>query len=311
TVNVDRPGGIVANATIVPLADDGTFLLDTSTTGRVIVDVFAWLRDTSDSSAAGRYVAIDPARVVDTRQPPGATLDSGSGNPYEVSGAGSTLDITIDLTGDAADASAVPGDGTADAAVIAIAAISRSDEPGYVGAYPAGQPYTGTSNVNVRGGEIRANMAVVPLGADGAISLRTFNVDDVAVDVLGFVTSDAASPASSGLYTGVDTFRLADSRLGPPGRLGDGSSATLTVPGGAAASAVVQNVTAVRTGGRGFLSLHPDVEVPDVSSVNYTAAGQTRAALAFTALADDGTFRVTATTAETDVLVDVLGTFSD
>lgn len=309
TVNVDRAGGIVANTTIVPLADDGTFLVDVSTTGRLIVDVFAWVRDTGGTSDDGRFVTIDPARVVDTRQPPGATLDSGSANPYTVSGSGATLDITIDVTGGAAGPSAVPGDGTAAAAVIAIAAISRSDQPGYVGAYPAGQAYTGTSNVNVLAGEIRANMAVVPLGADG-FTLRTFEVGAVAVDVLGYVTSDAAPSSGSGLYSGADTFRLVDTRTGPPGRLADGATATITVPGGASASAVVQNVTAVRTGGRGFLTVHPDVDVPEVSTVNYTAAGQTRAALAFTTLGDGGSFRITPFTA-TDVLVDVLGTFSE
>jgi hypothetical protein len=194
--------------------------------------------------------------------------------------------------------------------VIAIAAISRSGEPGYVGAYPAGQAYTGTSNVNVLAGETRANMAVVPLGDDGSITLRAFQVDAVAVDVLGYVTSDAAPSSGTGLYTGSDTFRLVDTRTGPPGRLADVATATIDLPGGAAATAVVHNVTAVRPGGRGFLTVHPDATVPEVSTVNYTAAGQVRAALAFTTLADDGTFRITAST-ETDVLVDVLGTFSD
>ena len=310
TVNVDRVGGIVANTTIVPLADDGTFLLDLSTTGRVIVDVFAWLRDTSGSSDDGRFVAAAPARVVDTRQPAGTVLDSGSSNPYTVSGSGATLDITIGITSAAAGVSAVPDDGTADAAVIAIAAISRSTESGYVGAYPGGQPYTGTSNVNVLAGETRANMAVVPLGDDGSIDLRTFHVGAVAVDVLGYITSVDAPPSGSGLYTGADTFRLVDTRTGAPGRLGDGSTATIPIPGGASASSVVQNVTAVRTGGWGFLTLHPGAIVPEVSTVNYSAAGQTRAALAIITLAGDGTFRVTALS-ETDVLVDVLGTFSE
>lgn len=306
TVNVDRSGGIVANTTIVPLADDGSFLLDLSTTGRVVVDVFAWLRDTGGSSDAGRFVATDPARLADTREPAGTVLDSGSTNPYTSSGSGATRDITVAVAG----ASAVPDDGSATAVVVAIVGISRSGLPGYVGAYPAGQAYTGTSNVNVLGGETRANMAVVPLGADGAITLRTFEVGAVAVDVLGYVTSDTAPTSGTGLYTGADTTRIVDTRTGPPGRLADGTTTPIAVPGGASASAVVHNVTAVRTGGWGFLTLHPGATVPEVSTVNYTGAGQTRAALAFTTLASDGTFRITPFT-DTDVLVDVLGTFSE
>lgn len=307
TVNVDRAGGVVANATIVPLASDGSFLLDSSTSGRVIVDVFAWLRDTTGNSDDGRYVATDPARLADTREPAGTTLDSGSSNPYTISGSGATRDVTIDVAG----ASAVPDDGTAAAAVVAVVAISQSAERGYVGGYPAGQPYTGTSNVNVLAGETRANLAVVPLGADGAITLRTFNVGAIAVDVLGYLTADTAATSTRGLYTGADPFRLIDTRvpIGPHGRLADGETAVIDVPGGAAASAVVHNITAVRTGGWGFLTVHPDATVPEVSTVNYTGVGQTRAALAFSTLTDAGSFRITPFT-DTDVLVDVLGTFS-
>jgi len=137
-------------------------------------------------------------------------------------------------------------------------------------------------------------------------------VGAVAVDVLGYVTTDAAPSTTSGLYTGVDTFRLIDTRvpIGPHGRLADGQTVTVTVPGGASASAVVHNVTAVRTGGWGFLTVHPGATVPEVSTVNFTGADQTRAALAFSTLADDGSFRITPFTG-TDVLIDVLGTFSE
>lgn len=305
TVNVDRTGGMVANATIVPLAADGSFLLDSSTSGRVVVDVLAWLRDTAGTSAAGRFEATDPARLVDTRRPTGTVLESGSTNPYTATGSGAVRDVTIDVAGSLG----VPDDGSAAAVVVAIVAISRSDQAGYVGAYPSGQPYTGTSNVNVQAGEIRSNMAVVPIGADGRITLRTFEVGAVAVDVLGHVTSATAPTSGAGLYTGADTTRLVDTRVGPPGRLVDGVTTTITVPGAGSASAVVHNATAVRTGGWGFLTLHPGTTVPDVSTVNYTAAGQTRAALAFTTLGTGGRFRITPHT-DTDVLVDVLGTFS-
>ncbi len=307
TLNVDRRAGVVANATIVPLAPDGSFLLDAALTGRVVVDVFAWIAESGGSPRRGRFIASDPARLVDTRRPAGTTLASGSSNPYRVDGTGATRDITIEVAG----ASAVPDDGSAAAAVISIAAISRSSERGYLGAYPSGVPYTGTSNVNVLAGEIRANLVVVPLGRDGDIVLRTFNVADVAVDVLGYVTSRGATPGTDGLYTGADTFRLVDTREpgGRIGRLPAGGSTTLDVPGGRGASAVVHNLTAVRTSAWGFLSVHPGPRVPEVSSVNFTGPGQTRAALAFSTLAGDGSVRVT-TSAATDVLVDVLGTFS-
>lgn len=308
TVNVDLADGVVANATIVPLAPDGSFLIDSSLTGRIIIDVLAWVDDTSGSSTDGRFIAAAPARLVDTRQPAGTTLDSGSTNPYAIDGSGATRDITIDVAG----ASAVPDDGSAAAAVVSIAAISRSSQRGWVGAYPSGTAYTGTSSVNVLAGEVRSNLAVVPLGPDGDIVLRVFNVGHVAVDVLGYVTAGAATTGSDGLYTGAETFRLVDTRASgsPIDRLDDGDTATISVPGGSSASAVVHNVTAVRTAGYGFLTLHPDAAVPDVSTVNFTGPGQTRASLAFSALAGDGSVRVTAANG-TDLLLDVLGSFSN
>ena len=56
---------------------------------------------------------------------------------------------------------------------------------GYIGGNAGGTPWPGTSNVNVSPSEVRANMLVVPVGTNGGISLTTFQVADVAVDVHG------------------------------------------------------------------------------------------------------------------------------
>ena len=96
----------------------------------------------------------------------------------------------------------------------------------------------------------------------------------------------------------------------PFGRLGADSSATLnptSVPG--SAPALAQNLTMVRTGGRGYVTAFPaSVAQPEVSNVNASGSNQTRAALALTKL-NSGAERLFAGESGTDLIVDVFGWF--
>ena len=74
SVNAFGANATVGNAVIVPLGDDGSFILESATGTRVVVDVMAWMRETGGTSAAGRFVSLDPARLIDTREPAGTTL---------------------------------------------------------------------------------------------------------------------------------------------------------------------------------------------------------------------------------------------
>ena len=96
SLNADAANTIGANAAIVPLDGAGRFMLESTITGRIIVDVMAWLDDTGGAVSAGRFVALAPQRLVDTRIPAGTTLESGSDNPFTRSGGG---DIEFDADG--------------------------------------------------------------------------------------------------------------------------------------------------------------------------------------------------------------------
>lgn len=303
-LNADRASTTAANSAVVALADDGTFVLESSTTARVVVDVMAWFVDAGGSTDDGRFIAVGPSRSVDTRLPSGETLDSGSPNPWTRSG--NRIDVEI------IDHPDVPDDGTAGAVVISVGAIAGGAPGGFVGGYPGGTAYTGTSNVNVLVGETRSNMMVIPLGDASHISLETLNIADVVVDVLGYVTSDTAPSSTSGLYTSIVPTRTVDSRLGVgTNRLSTLDPREVPVPGPAAgASAVTQNITATGTSAPGYISAHPGPTPPVVSSVNYEAPGQTRAAFAFTTVSDDDSTFFTSLVA-TDLVVDVVGYFSD
>jgi glucose/arabinose dehydrogenase len=305
-LNADRPFSFVANAAVVPLAADGSFVLESATTGRVIIDVMGWFQTTGGTSVEGRFVASDPARLADTREPAGVPLDSGSSNPW--TRASDRIDVGV--LGEVG----VPDDGTVGAIVISVGAVAGAGPAGYVGVYPGGGTYSGTSNVNVLAGDIRANMMVIPLDGADHVSLRTLNIAHVVVDVLGYVTTDSPllAPSTAGLYHIIDQVRIADTREGTPfGRLQPLLTRRLDTPEAGTSSAVVQNVTVTRTAAPGWVAAHTTAgDVPDVSTVNFTAADQTRAALAFTSVQPDGSAYVTSLV-DTDLVVDVVGIFSD
>ena len=268
-LNADRAATTAANSAIVALADDGTFVLESTTTARVVVDVMAWFVE-----------------------------------------AGGDTDDRIDI--EVLDHPEVPDDGTVGAVVVSVGAISGGTPGGFVGGHPGGSDYTGTSNVNVLDGEVRSNMMVIPIDGAPYVSLQTLNIADVVVDVLGYVTSDAAPASTSGLYTTIAPTRTVDSRIAVgTTRLAGLDSREVSVPTPATgASAVSQNITATGTSAPGYISAHPGPTPPVVSSVNYEAAGQTRAAFAFTTVSDDDTTFFTSLVAA-DLVVDVVGYFSD
>ena len=302
SLNADGPGAVVANAAIVPLDADGRFVLQSIATGRVIVDVMAWFDQTGGTSDDGRFIAFEPARLVDTRLPAGQVMSSGSPNPWTRTGDVLRIDALGHL--------GLPEDGSVEAVVLSIAAIHGNDVAGWVSAYPGGGSFSGTSNVNIRRGEVRANLVVVPLEGASHVNLRLLNIDLVVVDLAGYVTSAAAPSSSVGLYQPIEPSRVVDTRIPLRlDRLGRQTASSITIPGAGGASAVAQNLTVALTAAAGHLSAHPTPTSPVVSNLNYDARGQVRAVLAFTRLGAGGTMRYTSHV-PTDLIVDVSGFFS-
>ncbi|HWL45269.1 MAG TPA: PQQ-dependent sugar dehydrogenase [Ilumatobacter sp.] len=296
SVNADA-GSIVANAAIVPLDADGRFIVETSVAARVIVDVMGAFMPTSGAAPSGRFVPLSSVRLADTREP------AGPANQY--TNAGNTWVV------DTARGGFPAGDGVT-AYVLSVAAIIDPTAPaGWVAAYPGGGEYTGTSNVNVTAGEIRANMIVVPADATGKVDLRRLNVADVVVDVLGYFTGPGSPSSAAGRFTFVTPNRVVDTRTDTPfDRLTGGETSSMVLFPPTPSAAVVHNVTVTATAAAGWLSAHPGNQyVPGVSSLNYTGAGQTRAVLAFTQIGANDRVGFTSK-ADTDLVVDVIGLFS-
>ena len=137
----------------------------------LIIDLAGWWSD-----GPNRFGSIAPERVYDSRQPGLAALA-----PQQV------REVPIPT-------SVIPAGSTA--AVINLTA-ANGVQPGFMTAFPCGQPVPNASNVNFLGGEARAVGAIVGLGLGNTLCVVADTTVHVIVDVTGFYgcllyTSDAA-----------------------------------------------------------------------------------------------------------------------
>lgn len=250
------------------------------------------------SLVAGRFVALAPQRVCDTRR--------GLGGHSGPIGPGETMAVQI------AGLAGVPASGVLGVAVN-VTSVNPS-EPGFFSVFPSNVTATGSSSLNTVPGRAVPNMAIVGVGPDGKIGVfNAVGTADCIVDVMGYVS---AGPGS-GLLPLVPT-RLLDTRTGvgiPLARLRGGQRVDLTVAGvgGVPASgvdAVVLNVAALRPTVTGFLSVCPSgMAVPEISNLNYDP-GRNVPNLVVCKLGPDGAVSLVANAGELDVIADVVGCFT-
>ena len=269
-LNIDHPGQVVAAMAVVPVGDGGRISVYTEHRSDVIVDVAGYFTPAA-SATAGRYVALSPVRYFDSRTGLGPTAVA----PFA---AGEQRQVQITGRGD------VPVSGAA--AVVLNLTMTGTAGTGFVAAVPSnGVLPPSTSNVNVQlPGETRANLAIVPLGPDGAIKLYASVSTNVIVDVTGYVTAAAAPMSSVGLFVPVTPARLLDSRvdLGYTGaKPGPGASFAEQVAGRAGVpvsdvAAVAATITATQSTNPGYVTVWPDRQpLPNVSTLNASASDST------------------------------------
>jgi glucose/arabinose dehydrogenase len=301
-------GQTAANASIVPVDADGNVIVFTNATAHVVVDVLGFFDLAGGGqSQAGRLTPVAPQRAVDTRNAP----DPAS-NLYTRSTVGGEGLVNVPLSG----RYGLPAN-TSAVAVIVTALSDASPLGGNVVAYPHGGAVPAVSNVNVSGLlDRRANLVLVPVGADGSIDLGLRNVTNVIVDVVGSFTDPGAVLSDNGLYVPVTATRVIDTRSGLGfTKLAAASSGTVNpavVPDNALA--VSHNIVIVNTVGAGFIAAFPAGlgSVPLVSNGNAIAESQVRSTLSITA-AGTGVGNAGAITyyvsMASDVVVDVTGYF--
>ena len=198
------PGEVVANSAVVPVDANGGILLYAFSTAHVVIDVLGYFNVAPGAVGAGRFVAVPPTRLSDTRQAVSPTnqYTRGAGPQYPY------VRVPVALRG------GMPAVAAMDAAVLVVTAITASDNGGgWLSASPGGAPFSGSSHINTSGfGDIRANLVVVPVGADGTVDFHLLSVPDVVVDVAGYFTSAAAPSATAGRFHVIQPFREVDTR---------------------------------------------------------------------------------------------------
>lgn len=251
----------------------------------------------STPGASAGFVPLSPVRILDTRGPLG-----GHNGAFA---AGETWSLPVrGLNGVPADAAAV---------VVNLTGAGATSDT-YLTAWRAGEGMPGTSNVNVVANAAVPNLAVVGVGAGGAISLfNSTGSSHVLADLVGYFREGTTDTTA---LTALVPDRLLDTRNdlgGHPGAFGPGAEFALQVTGRggvpANCAAAVLNVTIAGATGDTFLTLWPNGEgQPTTSSVN-ARPGQTAANLVISKLGADGKIRIRNESGSAHVLVDVAGYF--
>ncbi|GAB3875887.1 CHAP domain-containing protein [Terrabacter terrigena] len=130
----------------------------------VLVDVVGWFRTGAD------HVAVTPARIVDTR--------SGLGAPAGRVAAGATITVPVLGRG------GVPNVGVS-AVSVTLAAVTPTATTS-VTAYPTGLARPASPSLTVPAARTRANWVIVPVAADGSITVHTSAETNLVVDVQGY-----------------------------------------------------------------------------------------------------------------------------
>ncbi len=213
------PGQTIPNMVIVPVGAGGQISIynDTGTVD-VLVDVLGWF------PAGNAYTGLNPARLLDTR--PGTSSTDNTNVGTGPVGPGGVFNLGI------AGRGGVPATG---ASAVALNVTATNPTAGsYLTIYPAGADRPTASNLNFTPGKTIPNMVIVPVGANGQISIyNDTGTVDVLVDVLGWFPT-------GNTYTGLNPFRLLDTRIplpatppvAPPAFGGPIANLVVVTPGG-------------------------------------------------------------------------------
>ncbi len=270
-LNLEAAGQTIPNAVIVPIGDGGAVTFFTQVGTHVLADVAGYFVPVTAAVTGGRLRGISPTRVLDTR----------AVSPINYSGAkpGAGSIVTFPVTG-------LTGGPTAAqvSAVVLNVTATEATAPGYVQVAPGGALVPGkSSNLNIdRAGQTIPNLVIVPVAADGTVSIFTQSGTNLIADVTGYFTS-ATEPASvSGLFLPLTPERVADTRdddrRDGSAFGGDPNSQFTMFFGGLPQDelgAVMLNVTATQAVGAGYVQIGPDLVVGKHSNLNVERAGQT------------------------------------
>ncbi len=290
-------GNVVANAAIVPAGQGGAVSVYVTNPTDVILDIDGYF----DVSTGNSFYPVQPCRVADTRNATGPL-----GGPSLT--AGQTRDFPI-LSG-ACNLSSAATAYSMNVTVVPDGFL------GYLATWAAGQAQPLVSTLNSYTGQIVANAAIVPAGANGATSVCVTNPTAVVLDTNGYF-APSGSPGALTFYA-VAPCRVADTRDadGPFGGpiMEAASTRSFTIPASdcsipSTAAAYSLNVTVVPDGPLSYLTVWPEGSTqPYVSTLN-SQDGAVVANAAIVPAGTDGAINIYVTD-RTQVILDINGYFA-
>ncbi len=251
-------GRIKANAAIVPAGAGGAISVFASDPANVVIDINGYFVPVSVAQGLAFY-PVTPCRLADTRNATGTF-----GGPSMIAGASRNFPVQSGPCG-------IPA--TAQAYVVNMTVVP-SGSLGFLTAWPTGSQQPLASTLNALTGAITSNLAIVPAGTGGAISVYVTDRTDLVIDITGYF----APPGGGSLdFYSVSPCRVLDTRgaaapLGGPAMTG-GAPRAFPVPSSscsipAAAQAYSMNATVVPPTTLGFLTLWGSGTMPLASTLN-------------------------------------------
>jgi uncharacterized repeat protein (TIGR03803 family) len=250
-----------------------------------------------------QFVPVTPCRVVDTRQ----THDPIQGGTFQ-------FFVVPQLGG-----CNIPATATAYSLNVTVV----PHQPlGYLTIWPSGRPQPDVSTMNSTDGRTKANAAIVPAGASGAVSVYASNTTDLILDIDGYFTTPGSQTYQ---FYPLTPCRLVDTR-GTDGELGGPRLAAQTprrfpllmsscIPTGLNPLAYSLNFTVIpNPSGQplGYLTVWPAGEMqPGVSTLNNpTATDVANAAIVPAGTGGTGGAIDVYPSNTTDLLIDINGYFA-
>lgn len=255
--------------------------------------------------ATGTYYSVSPFRAYDSR----------SVAPRTPLGAKQTRSIKV------VGAGGVPATGVS-AVVVNLTAVAPTTGS-YLTVYPNGTARPTVSSLNFAARANRANLATVPVGADGRIAVyNEHGSTHVLVDVVGFYAANDSVRTASGrmgsqYYPLSSPQRGFDSRY-DGGPLGPGVGVNLEFdlgPDAAALTDLAVNITAVAPAAAGYLVAWDGVgALPSTSTLNFgarsTVPNMAVLKVSHPTATTIGITIVNASSGSSNVLVDIVGDYS-
>jgi uncharacterized protein (DUF1501 family) len=163
-------GQTVPNLVLARVGADGKVsIFNNSGSTHVIADVLGAFTD----NAPGRFVAVQPARVLDTREGIGAPRARVGQTP-----------VALKLTG----VGGVPGSNVS-AVLMNVTAVTPSAAT-FITVYPNTSGRPNAANLNAEAGQVVPNMVIGRLGSDGSVAIYNNAGDvDIVADLMGYFTT--------------------------------------------------------------------------------------------------------------------------